>query len=131
MNRDLCLLIKISFPRTTYCTFKLFLPQSIFVLVFFKNGPPPYPLSSDKIKSKTKPDRSGRYRQLSDPHTSVCLHLTTRSLLPDCHPAAWRPSPCSLRASANMQFHRSVLTAFMSTTQNRSLPSPFCEHLCG
>ncbi|KAK5877388.1 hypothetical protein CesoFtcFv8_024895 [Champsocephalus esox] len=39
-------------------------------------------------------------------------------------------STLGIRPSTNMQFHQSVLTAFMSTTHNQSLPSPSAS-ICG
>lgn len=61
-----------------------------------------------KLKSKTKPDGSKRYRQHSYPHKSVGLHL-----------AAGR-----IRLRADIQFHQSVLTASTLTARISSLPSP-------
>lgn len=49
-----------------------------------------------KLKSKTKPDGTKRYRQHSDPHKSVCLHPAARNFLPYCHLTAWHLSPRSL-----------------------------------
>lgn len=97
--------------------------------------------SLDGIESKIKPDSSRGYRQHSaplpptpPPVTSVCLHLTTHNLFSQTvtRPPAACPhvhSVQGIRPSANMQFHRSVLTAFMSASHNQSLSAP-CASIC-
>lgn len=99
----------------------LFIYQNLsFVLVFAIKGRP----CIKKLKSKIKPDGRERCRQ-RPPY--VCLSPSHDSQLsPKLSPSRLAPRDHSLgiRLSTNIQFHQSVLTAFMSTAHNQSLPSP-------
>lgn len=82
--------------------------------------------SLNEIKSKIKPDRSRSSIQ-TPVHLSVSISQLAAFSQTVTQPPGARPhvnSTPGIRPSTNMQFHQSVLTAFMSTTQNQSLPSP-------